>query len=120
MARQLGIPRYTMRDICQRDSNLAFKRNGIYYIRLAELAKRPGFDLVGALLAPHSKWIKAVVLARISGIPERTMRSWCATRPNFAKRLGSMWYVDLALLGANDDQIATLLGEIGKQKIRKG
>lgn len=98
-----------MGDICQSDSKLAFKRNGIYYIRLEELAKRPGFDLVTALLSPHGKWIKAIELARRSGIPRRTMASWCRNRPNFAKRIGRIWYVDLELLGATEEQLDSIL-----------
>lgn len=97
--------------ICKQDPLLAFKKSGVYYIRLTELAKREGFNLVSALMIRHVKWIKATHLARISGVPHRTMMSWCKSRPNFAKRISNTWYVDLELLGADDDQIAQLLGQ---------
>ena len=104
--RQHGISRYTIRDICRRDTKLAFKKkDGHYYVRLSELAKRPGFDLVGAILASHSNWIKAIDLARHAGIPRRTVANWCLSRPNFAKRIGRVYYVDLEALGASEDQI---------------
>jgi len=108
LARQLGISRRTMSDICKNDPGLAFKRNRAYYIRLTELAKRPGFDIIDALLAPHGSWIKAVKLAKMAGIPRKTMSTWCRTRPNFAKRIWRIWYVDLEQIGANEDQIKML------------
>ncbi len=108
LAKQLGLARQTIWDICENDSRLAFKRNGSYYIRISELAKKPGFDLVGAILSPHGKWIKAVELAKKYGVPRRTMSNWCLTRPNFAKRIGRIWYVDLELLGATESQVDEL------------
>ncbi len=109
LARSIGMSRFTMQDICQRDKKLAFKRNGVYYIRLSELAKRPGFDLVQALMIQSSRWVKATKLAKFSGIPRRTIAAWCLSRPNFAKRIGSIWYVDLDGLGASDDQISKII-----------
>ncbi len=108
LAKQLGISRFTMACICRRDTKLAFKRNGIYYIRITELAKLPGFNLIDALLVPHGNWVKAIDLARLSGISRRTMTSWCKTRHNFAKRIARVWYVDLDQLDATESQIETL------------
>ncbi len=105
LARQLGISVRSMCYICKNDPTLAFKRNRTYFIRLSELAKRPGFDLVDALLVPHGVWIKAIALAKMAGISRRTMSSWCKTRPHFAKRISNIWYVDLKQLGATDEQI---------------
>ena len=102
------MSRRTMAWICKNDPLLAFKKNGVYFIRVTELAKKPGFDLIGAMLSPHCKWIKARELARLSGIPIRTMGAWCKTRPNFAKRISNTWYVDLEQLGATDLQIRKL------------
>lgn len=105
LARTLGISRFTMRDLCRRDPKLAFKQGRDYYIRLEELAKRPGFDLVQALLLPHSdKWIKAVDLARMAGVPRRTVAYWCKTRPWFAKRIGRTWYVSAEVLGTTQEE----------------
>lgn len=111
LARRLGISRRTMSWICKKDTALAFKKQGVYFIRLTELAKRPGFTLISALMIPHSRWIKATDLARISGVPLQTMNTWCRNRPNFAKRISNTWYVDLELLGATDEQIEQLLGQ---------
>lgn len=108
LAAQLGISRRTMSGICKNDPNLAFMRKRAYFIRLTELAKRPGFDIIDALLAPHGSWIKAVKLAKLAGIPRKTMSTWCRTRPNFAKRIWRTWYVDLEQMGANEDQIKML------------
>ncbi len=109
LAKKLGMSRYTMQDICQRDKKLAFKRNGVYYIRISELAKRPGYDLVRALMVTSSRCIKATTLAKISGISRRTVVGWCLSRPNFACRIGKTWYVDLDGLNASEEQIDAII-----------
>jgi hypothetical protein len=108
LAKKLGMPRRTMAWICKNDPELAYKKGRIYYIRVSVLATKPGFDIISALLSPHCKWIKARELARISGIPVRTMGAWCKTRPNFARRISNVWYVDLEQLGATPAQIKLL------------
>lgn len=113
LARQLGIAPRTMRKICKKDPALAVMNRGAYYIRLEALARLPGFDLVTAFLLPTQRWIKAVDLARSSGVPRRTIAQWCHDRPRFATRIGRVWYVDLEGLGANNEQIAGLLSDNG-------
>ncbi len=109
LGRALGISRHTLQDICQRDSKLAYKKDGVYYIRITELAKRPGFDLIKALLVGSARMIKATKLAEMSGIPRRTVIGWCLTRPNFARRIGHVWYVDLDGLDASEEQIDAMM-----------
>lgn len=108
LAKTLGIARRTVAGWCAADPKLAFKRNGVYYIRVSELARRPGFDLVSALTLTNSRWIKAISLAAVARRPRRTIANWCANRPRFAKRVGRVWYVDLEALGATDEQVETL------------
>lgn len=108
LSRTLGISRRTVSGWCKSDPRLAYKRNGIYYIRVSELAKRPGFDLISALTLTSSKWIKAIDLAAVAGRPRRTLAHWCVRKQAFAKRVGRVWYVDLEALGCTDDQVATL------------
>jgi hypothetical protein len=113
IARQLGIPLRTMRDICKRDPALAVIRHGAYYIRLDELAKRPGFDLVSAILLRTRRWVKAVDVARARGRSRRNVAFWCRTRQRYAFRLGKIWYVDLDALGEGD-------GELGNDRNQEG
>ena len=110
LAKSLGLSRYTMRDICRRDTKLSFKKGRVYYIKIEELAKRPGFSLVDAILASSGRWVKAIELARAGNIPERTIRSWCAEHPHLAVQLASMWLINLDNLGASEEQIADLVG----------
>lgn len=106
LARALGISRRTVYDWCRRDPNLAYRKNGRdYYIRIEELAKRPGMDIVTALLLEKDgEWIKAVDLAKLAGVPRRTVANWCATRPWFARRIGRNWYLSREVLGATPAQ----------------
>ncbi len=109
LARTLGISRRTVSAWCKNDAALAYKNaKGVYYIRVSELAKRPGFDLISALTIESSKWIKAVDLACISGRSRRTISYWCLTRPRFAKRIKRCWYLDLEAMGATEEQVETL------------
>lgn len=105
LARTLGMSRYTMRDICRNDPKLAFKRGRDYWVRISELAKRPGMDIIEAILAPNSgKWVKAVDLAKMAGLPRRTIAYWCKNRPHFARRIGRLWYLSTDVLGVTPDQ----------------
>lgn len=106
LARTLGISRRTVSDWCRRDPSLAFRREGRdYYIRVEQLAKRPGMDIISALLLENDgKWMKAVDLARLAGVPRRTVAHWCATRPWFARRIGRNWYLSREVLGATPEQ----------------
>lgn len=108
LARRLGLPRRTVVDWIHRDPSLAVMKDGVYWIKLEKLADKPGMDLVSALTLPDHRWIKAVDLALISGVSRRTVAYWCKTRPQFARRLGRLWYVDLELLGATEEQIDAL------------
>jgi len=95
LAEALGVNRRTMSRICKATPDFASLHNGDYYIDLEELAKRPGFDLITALMLPTRKWRKAIDLAREAGIPRETMAYWCRYRPRFAIRLGRVWYIDV-------------------------
>lgn len=108
LADLLGISKRTVRGWCQADPKLALKKDGIYWIRLVELAKRPGFDVISAFTIPSARWMKAVHLASILNCPRRTVSGWCSNRRRFAKRIGRTWYVDLESLGATDEQIEVL------------
>lgn len=115
LAKTLGISDRTMRDICRNDKKLAYKRDGVYWIRVAALAACPGMDEIKALLILESgKWVKVIDFARAASLPERTVRSWAATRPNFAIRLGKIWYISVEMLARNEEE-AAVLGDIGKK-----
>lgn len=109
IARQLGISPRTMSELCRKDPALAFKRKGDWYVRIEELAKRPGFDLVQALMLTSARWIKSTDLARLTGWSRRTVVRWCATRRNYAKRIGRTWYVDLSQVDAPEEKIEAWL-----------
>lgn len=48
----------------------------------------------------HTRWlIKAVELARVSGISRKTVCNWCENNRGFGIRLGRVWYVDLEAAG---------------------
>lgn len=95
LAKQLGISTNTMRRMCAKDPSIAIKRKGVYYICLENLATKPGFDLVGALLLPTKRWVKAIEVARKAGISRKTVSNWCRTRQRFACRIGRIWYIDI-------------------------
>ncbi len=97
-----------MSGLCRKDPELAYKKNGIYYIRLTVLSTRPGFDLISALMITTQTWVKAVDAAQLSGLPRRTLASWCLTRPRFANRIGRVWYVNVEALGADEDELEFL------------
>lgn len=109
LAKTLGISRFTIRDLCRRDTALAFKKGRDYYIRLDVLATRPGFDAVSVLLLTKKRWIKAVDLAHMAQCPRRTVAYWCKRRPHLAHRIGRIWYVCIDDLGATPDQMETLM-----------
>ena len=117
--KQLGIPRRTVNSWVQRDRSLAkwvtYKGKsargiytGEYWLRLDQLAKKPGFDEVTAFLLPGTRWIKAVDLARLARIPRITVAVWCRKRPGFAKRLGRIWYVDARNFDLTPEQLQKL------------
>ncbi len=108
LSKMLGLSRRTVSGWCANDPKLAYKKNGVYVIRLSELAKRPGFDIISALTLETAKWIKAVDLAAISNQSRRTISYWAKNRPRFAKRVGRVWYIDLETLGASDDHVEVL------------
>ncbi len=109
LSKILKIPRRTICSWCKADPALAYKdRDGVYHIRIAVLAKRPGFDLIAALTLESSRWIKAVDLATLAGAPRRTISYWCANRPRFARRIGKVWYIDLEAVGATEEQVEAL------------
>lgn len=128
LCERLGIPRRTVNDWIQKDPTIAVwvpakprARRGVYtgehWIRLDRLAGRPGIDSVDALLLGEARWMKAVDLAAMSGIPRRTLSYWCRTRAGFGKRIGRNWYVDLEQFGAQSTEVESLfLSNLGKTK----
>lgn len=84
-----------MANWCKTDPALAFKKKGIYYIKLHELAKRPGLDLEAVRKLGESRWVRAVDAAKQYGIPERTLRHQCNQTPGLARRIGKNWYLNL-------------------------
>lgn len=112
----LGIAQRTVSDWCAADPILAFKDSkGDYWVRIEEISKKPGFDLISALTLTTARWVKAVDLARVAGHSRRTMCYWCAHRPRFAKRIGRNWYVDLEAIGVPDDLIEEILRRHGQE-----
>lgn len=105
LAKALGISRYTVRTWCQQQPNLARKRGRDWYISIKELARRDGLDPVKVLTLTQEKWVKAVALAEKAEISRRTIAHWCKTRPDFALRIGRIWYIHPGELGATPDQI---------------
>jgi hypothetical protein len=114
---RLGIPRRTFNQWVQNDPKLAvFVPNhegranggGSYWVRLDRLAEKYGIDRVIAYTLPSANWVKAVDIAKTSGIPRRSIARWCRDRPGFAVRIGRCWYVDLERLGADSEQLSTL------------
>jgi hypothetical protein len=108
LARTLGISRRTMSGWCRADPALAYKKEGVYWIRLERLAQKPGLDIVSVLTGTQNRWIKAIDLARWAGIPRETVAYWCRKRPRFAKRIGRLWYVSLDELGCTSEQAEAL------------
>ncbi len=120
LARELGIPARTVTNWCKRDPELAFKKNYVWWIRLDRIAGRPGITLVDAYMLGSSQWIQATRLARLAGISRKTMNNWCRSRPRFAKRIGTDWYVDLDQWGADPDRIEQLLGNPSQTDNQEG
>lgn len=118
LCEQLGIPRRTFNDWVNRDPDLAIEkpsRHGkVYWIKLDKLSERFGFDLVEVYGLMGTRWVRAADLAKVTGISRRTICNWCRGRPNFGKRIGRNYWVDLKQFGASDEQIEKLLGELGQ------
>ncbi len=116
LADKLGIPISTFQKWVERDSSLGVfihdRFGGSWWIKLDKLAGRHGITLVDAYMLGSSRWIKAVVLAELTGISRRTMSHWCRTRPGFAKRIGRIYYVDLQELGASFDDVEGLFDRL--------
>lgn len=93
---------------CEKDPDLAFKKGREWWIRLDMLAGRPGITLIDAYMLGSSRWILATKIARMSGIPTKTVNNWCRSRPGFAKRIGTDWYIDLEQMGATQDEVLSL------------
>ena len=105
LARLTGIPRTTLLGIAVREPHLTTRRGRTTYFVLSKLAEKPGMGVIETLtLADGPRWVKLVDLAQISGIPRRTLATWAKTRPNFACRIGRIWYVRLETLGASPEQ----------------
>lgn len=105
LARALGISRYTVRDWCRRDPELAIRKNGMNYVRVRVLATKPGMDMIQALLVPHQRWVKTTDMARLAGISRKTVNNWCRSRPWFACRIGRTWYLNLTALDASPEEM---------------
>lgn len=123
LARELGIPRETFQRWIERDPDLAVwvpggRGGGSWWVKLDKLAGREGITLEDAYMLGSTRWIKAVELAALSGIPRKTIANWCRDRPGFAKRIGRVWYVDLEDLGASREDVETLRGKI--RGLRRG
>lgn len=101
IAEKLSLSDRTVRDWCMRDRSLAHKEGHTWRVNIRRLAETHGIDLVDLLLLlqnPEPGLIKAAELARRAGIPRRTVAHWCRTRPDFAIRIGVVWFVDLSRL----------------------
>lgn len=113
LAKTLGISRHTVKRWCQVDPHVAIKIGRYWWIRLERLAARPGMDIVLAMMLPHQRWVKAVLLSEWTGIPRKTIANWCRDRQGFARRLGRIWYVDV-------DNLSSFAGsEDEAEKIRE-
>ncbi len=119
LARMLGISTRSVAKWCKEDPNLAFLKGRQYYIKLDELARRPGFDLVAALTLENACWVRAVDYAAAAGRPRRNVAHLCKTKPRFAKRIGRIWYIDLVEEGLSADQIAVIKSLIPPRAPRK-
>lgn len=107
-ARDVGINRNTMKAWFKSKRHLFVKKSGHYYLKLDALAGCDGIDIVDAMTLPGQRWVRAVDLAHDAGIPRKTVANWCRARPNFAKRIGKVWYVDIASLGASPEEAEAL------------
>lgn len=112
LARLLGISRRTVAKWYQTDPALVVRKGRDYYVKLDQLALKPGFDLVAALTIESACWIKAVDFAAAANHPRKSVANWCKGRSRFAKRIGRIWYVDLAEMDLTEEQIATLKSKI--------
>ncbi len=113
LSAQLGISRRTLSDWCLRDPSIAVRRGGKgFWIKLDKLAGKPGIDLVEAHLIGEQRWIKAVELAEMAGIPRRTIGTWCRRNANFARRLGRIWYVNLSRLDITTEELESRFGSL--------
>lgn len=105
LARLTGISRRTLLDVAHREPDLVTVRDNTLYFVIDKLASKPGMGIIATLtLADGQRWMKVVDLAKISGIPRRTLAMWAKERPNFACRIGKIWYVRLETLGASPEQ----------------
>lgn len=101
LARDLGIPRSTMARWCSKRSDLAFKRNGQWYVRVDALADCDGVGgLIGAQLVARDRhrWIPLREIAARLPINPRTLRRWARKGSGAFKRIGRNWNVDPAEL----------------------
>ncbi len=112
LAEILQISRRTIALWYRTDPELVVRKGRDYYVKLDQLALKPGFDLISALTIDKARWIKAVDFAAAAGCSRKSMANWCKDRSRFAKRIGRIWYIDLAEMGLSEDEIAVLRSKI--------
>lgn len=96
LSKNTGISRHTIKCWCKRDPELAVKKKGHWWLRLDRLAEKSGLDPARLFVLTQRRWIKATDFTRGKyRLPRRTVAYWCLKRPNFAIRLGRVWYVCL-------------------------
>lgn len=115
LAEKLRISRRTVAGWCAADPKLAIRKGRSYYIKVEQLARRPGLDLVSVLTLGNSDWVRAVHLAKVSRISRKTICNWIQKKPRFAKRIGRIWYIDLAEWELGDEARALLRKRLEEQ-----
>ncbi len=75
LAEILQISRRTIALWYRTDPELVVRKGRDYYVKLDQLALKPGFDLISALTIDKARWIKAVDFAAAAGAPARLRRS---------------------------------------------
>lgn len=112
LCRQLNISRRTFNGWVEADPTLGIFIKGVWWIKLDQLAQRHGISLTETFMLGSSRWVKAVDLARIAGINRRTVAHWCLTRPNFGRRIGRIWYIDLAQWATTPEELEEILSRL--------
>lgn len=112
LAKELGIPIATFQKWVEKDPTLGVyvddRSGGSWWIKLDKFATRHGMTLQDAYLLGSRRWVRAVDLAAVSGIPRRSLARRCRDRPGFGKRLGRVYYIDLEEFGASEEQLEKL------------
>lgn len=99
LATALGVSPRTVRYWCKTRPNLAFKKKGVYYIKLNEIAACDGFDLITANMIKSHRWMKLVEVARLLEITRQTAWWMCRNGHFTGLRIGRTWYLNVHDLG---------------------